>query len=44
MNEDKQQYTSPEIIYEGKITTRAGSPSGSPADEVDPANLFGKGA
>jgi hypothetical protein len=42
-HKQKQQvYASPAIIYEGTISTRAGSPitSGSP-DGVDPADLFG---
>jgi hypothetical protein len=38
----QQVYASPAIIYEGTISTRAGSPiiSGAP-DGVDPADLFG---
>lgn len=35
-------YESPAIIYEGEITTRAGTPpEGSGAQGVDPADLFG---
>jgi hypothetical protein len=35
-------YEAPAIIYEGVITTRAGSPVFSPeGDGVDPADLFG---
>ena len=40
----KLAYQSPAIIYEGMITTRAGSPigfGGDGEDSVDPANLFG---
>ena len=37
--DEKKEYNKPGIVYEGKITTRAGSPSG---DNVDPARLFGK--
>ena len=37
-------YTPPAIIYDGAITTRAGSPlgggNGDGADGVDPADLF----
>lgn len=32
------EYETPEIIYEGKITTRAGSPSGGVL--IDPSELF----
>jgi len=36
-------YETPAIIYEGMITTRAGSalPGGEGGDAVDPADLFG---
>jgi len=36
-------YETPAIIYEGIITTRAGSglPGGGDPDSVDPADLFG---
>jgi hypothetical protein len=38
-------YEAPAIIYEGTITTRAGSQTGGPAGSgesgVDPADLFG---
>lgn len=36
-------YEVPSVIYEGYITTRAGSPVGNPNtnDGVDPADLFG---
>jgi hypothetical protein len=39
----KQAYESPQIIYEGKIGTRAGSPLSNPSsvDDIDPADLFG---
>lgn len=39
-----QIYEAPAVIYDGVISTRAGSPVGSPngagSDGVDPANLF----
>ena len=39
-------YEQPAIIYDGSITTRAGSPlgggDGNGADGVDPADLFGE--
>lgn len=38
-----KKYTIPRIIYEGQITTRAGTPTGGSADNdraVDPADLF----
>lgn len=34
-------YEAPTIIYEGQITTRAGTPEGSNQGGVDPADLFG---
>jgi hypothetical protein len=39
----KQVYETPTVIYEGTITTRAGTPLGG-GDEnvVDPADLFGR--
>jgi len=44
--QDKKQYTPPAVIYDGAITTRAGSPlgggDGNGADGVDPADLFGE--
>ncbi len=45
--QDKKElrpYEPPQIIYEGEITTRAGSPLGSPGgvDGIDPADLFGE--
>jgi hypothetical protein len=41
---NKQTYEVPQIIYEGIMTTRAGSPFGRGEGEsgVDPADLFGK--
>lgn len=40
---EKQAYEAPLVIYEGTITTRAGSPLGGGGDKgVDPADLFGK--
>ena len=41
---DHPLYEVPAVIYEGVITTRAGSPTGSADDSraVDPADLFGK--
>jgi hypothetical protein len=38
---EQKEYEAPAIVYEGKITTRAGSPEGA-GDGVDPADLFGK--
>ena len=41
----EEPYTPPAIIYDGVISTRAGSPlgggDGNGADGVDPADLFG---
>jgi len=43
-DKDEKQYTPPAVIYDGSITTRAGSPlsggDGNGADGIDPANLF----
>jgi hypothetical protein len=42
----REPYQRPAIIYEGFITTRAGSPINSVPDgdrTVDPADLFGDG-
>lgn len=40
---EQKEYQAPAIIYEGKITTRAGSPAApGSGDGVDPADLFGK--
>lgn len=43
VNHDNQRtYEVPAIIYEGTITTRAGSPTGGDGDSgIDPADLFG---
>lgn len=44
VNDDNQRaYEVPAIIYEGTITTRAGSPEGGGDGEssIDPADLFG---
>lgn len=39
---ERQPYEPPAIIYEGELTTRAGSPPiGAPNSETDPARLFG---
>ncbi len=43
--QDKQepkQYEPPQIIYESRVTTRAGSPLSNPSgvDDIDPAELF----
>lgn len=41
---DRLPYEAPSIIYEGELTTRAGSPPGDPITgdyEVDPSQLFG---
>jgi hypothetical protein len=42
-NENQCTYEVPAIIYEGTITTRAGSPTGGGdgGAGVDPADLFG---
>jgi hypothetical protein len=42
--QQRQAYESPCIIYESKITTRAGSPLSNPSgvDDIDPADLFNK--
>ena len=48
MNQDKErdekQYEAPAVIYDGSITTRAGSPlgggDGNGTDGIDPADLF----
>lgn len=39
---EQKEYQAPSIVYEGKITTRAGTPQGTGNDGVDPADLFGK--
>lgn len=42
--ETKKEYQAPAIVYEGKITTRAGSPNRTePGDAIDPSRLFGSG-
>lgn len=42
--EHEKEYEAPAIVYEGKITTRAGSvPTSDPNDAIDPARLFGQG-
>ncbi len=42
--QEKEQivYEAPAIIYEGVVSTRAGSPLGNPAgvDDIDPSDLF----
>ena len=40
-NTQREPYEAPAIIYEGKITTRSGSPVKTKPDNVDPANIFG---
>lgn len=41
---EQTKYQAPAIIYEGKITTRAGTPlAPGNGDGVDPADLFGNG-
>jgi hypothetical protein len=38
--DEKQPYQSPEIVYEGHLETRAGSPMAIvPIDPTDPLNL-----
>ena len=41
-NKELASYEAPAIIFEGAISTRAGSPLGSTAgvDDIDPADLF----
>ena len=41
-NEELTAYEAPAIIFEGTISTRAGSPLSNPAgvDDIDPADLF----
>jgi hypothetical protein len=40
--QELSSYQVPAIIYEGEITTRAGTFGGSPGDAgVDPSDLFG---
>ncbi len=40
-NNDQNSYVAPAVIYEGKITTRAGSPFSDTGEEsIDPADLF----
>ena len=41
-NEELIAYEAPAIIFEGTISTRAGSPLGNPAgvDDIEPADLF----
>jgi hypothetical protein len=41
-NDHQRTYEVPAIIYEGTLTTRAGSPEGRNRDSgIDPADLFG---
>jgi hypothetical protein len=40
-NDDQRTYEVPAIIYEGTITTRAGSPLGDGDNSLDPADIFG---
>jgi hypothetical protein len=42
LEEPRAEYESPAIVYEDKISTRAGSPLGNPSgsDGIDPADLF----
>ena len=37
----RNRYEAPAIIFEGRITTRAGSTLSDPNSEADPADLFG---
>lgn len=41
--QQRQAYEAPQIIYESRVTTRAGSPLSNPSsvDDIDPADLFG---
>lgn len=40
--QEKTIYEAPAIIFEGVVSTRAGSPLGNPAgvDDIDPGDLF----
>jgi len=38
---DREAYEAPQIIYEGELTTRAGTVNPNPISGVDPADLFG---
>jgi len=40
--EERAEYEAPAVIYESKISTRAGSPLSNPTgvDDIDPADLF----
>lgn len=40
---EKRPYAAPQIIYEGQISTRAGSPLSNPSgvNDIDPSDLFG---
>jgi hypothetical protein len=40
-NTERLPYEAPVIIYEGELTTRAGSPPTGVGLDVDPAKLFG---
>ena len=40
-HQKRNRYEAPAIIFEGRITTRAGTTLGNPDTDVDPADLFG---
>lgn len=39
--QEEEIYEAPQIIYEGEISTRAGSPVSAPADRDPAVDLFG---
>ncbi len=39
--QEEEVYEAPQIIYEGEISTRAGSPLSAPADRDAGIDLFG---
>lgn len=43
--QSEKEYQAPAIVYEGKITTRAGTPLNQtePGDAFDPSGPFGSG-
>ena len=38
--QEKKVYEAPAVIYDGSLSTRAGSPIPGPVDGVDPTDLF----
>lgn len=39
--QEEEVYEAPQIIYEGEISTRAGSPLSNPVDDSPAIDLFG---